>query len=250
MPAAPEKPVTVSGSAAQFPQTLWSMVLEAAQGPSTKSRDALATLCRAYWFPLYAFLRRQGKSPHDAQDLTQAFLLHLVEKHTLTRAQPDKGKFRSFLLASLQYFIADERDKQNAKKRGGGAVLVPLDNQDAEERYVAEPSHNLDPAKLFERRWATTLIERTLSRLEAEFAEPLRKERFDQLQIFLLGEPKTLSYAQVGQKLGIREGAVKVAVLRLRQRFRELLRLEIASTVATEEEIEEEMRHLFATLCG
>jgi len=224
--------------------------LEAAQGPSTKSRDALATLCRAYWFPLYAFLRRQGKSPHDAQDLTQAFLLHLVEKHTLTRAQPDKGKFRSFLLASLQYFIADERDKQNAKKRGGGAVLVPLDNQDAEERYVAEPSHNLDPAKLFERRWATTLIERTLSRLEAEFAEPLRKERFDQLQIFLLGEPKTLSYAQVGQKLGIREGAVKVAVLRLRQRFRELLRLEIASTVATEEEIEEEMRHLFATLCG
>jgi RNA polymerase sigma-70 factor (ECF subfamily) len=226
------------------------MVLEAAQGPSTRSRDALATLCRAYWFPLYAFLRRQGKSPHDAQDLTQAFLLHLVEKRTLTRAQPDKGRFRSFLLASLQYFIADERDKQNAKKRGGGATFISLDNQDAEERYVAEPAHNLDPAKLFERRWATTLIERTLARLESEFAEPSRKARFEQLQIFLLGEPKTLSYAQVGQRLGIREGAVKVAVLRLRQRFRELLRLEIASTVATEDEIEEEMQHLFATLCG
>ena len=128
MPAAPEKPITVSASAARFPPTLWSIVLEAAQGPSTRSRDALATLCRAYWFPLYAFLRRQGKSPHDAQDLTQAFLLHVVEKHTLTRAQPDKGRFRSFLLASLQYFIADERDKQNAKKRGGGAIFVALDN--------------------------------------------------------------------------------------------------------------------------
>jgi RNA polymerase sigma-70 factor (ECF subfamily) len=153
-------------------------------------------------------------------------------------------------LASLQYFIADERDKQNAKKRGGGAVFVALDNVDAEKRYVAEPANNLDPAKLFERRWATTLIERTLARLESEFLEPSRKTRFEQLQIFLLGDPKTLSYAQVGQRLGIREGAVKVAVLRLRQRFRELLRLEIASTVATEEEIEEEMRHLFATLCG
>ena len=250
MPAAPEKPVTVSGSAAQFPQTLWSMVLEAGQGPSSRSRDALATLCRAYWFPLYAFLRRQGKSPHDAQDLTQAFLLHVVEKHTLTRAQPDKGRFRSFLLASLQYFIADERDKQNAKKRGGGAIFISLDNQDAEQRYVAEPAHNLDPAKLFERRWATTLIERTLARLESEFVEPSRKARFEQLQNFLLGDPKTLSYAQVGQRLGIREGAVKVAVLRLRQRFRELLRLEIASTVSTEEEIDEEMQHLFATLCG
>src|SRR5437016_8857015 len=127
MPAAPEKPFTVSASAANFPQTLWSTVLEAAQGPSIRSRDALATLCRAYWFPLYAFLRRQGKTPHDAKDLTQAFLLHLVEKHTLTRVQPEKGKFRSFLLVSLQYFVANERDKQNAKRRGGGATFVPLD---------------------------------------------------------------------------------------------------------------------------
>src|SRR5438034_8573627 len=119
MPAAPEKPITVSASAARFPQTLWSMVLEAAQGPSTRSHEALATLCRAYWFPLYAFLRRQGKSPHDAEDLTQSFLLHLVEKETLTRVNPEKGKFRSFLLASLQYFLANERDKQQAQKRGG-----------------------------------------------------------------------------------------------------------------------------------
>jgi len=205
-------------------------------------------LCRAYWFPLYAFLRRQGKSPPDAEDLTQGFMLHLLEKDTLSRVQREKGKFRSFLLASLQYFLANERDKQQAQKRGGGAKLVELDNQNAEDRYLAELVDNLDPAKVFERRWATTLLERVLSRLEAEFTEPGRRERFQELQIFLLGEPRSLSYAEAGKRLGIKEGAVKVAVLRLRQRFGELLRAEIASTVATPEEVEEELRHLFATL--
>src|SRR5437764_2287003 len=147
MPAAPEKPITVSASAARFPQTLWSMVLEAAQGPSTRSRDALATLCRAYWFPLYAFLRRQGKSPHDAEDLTQGFMLHLLEKETLSRVKREKGKFRSFLLASLQYYLADERSKEMAQKRGGGATLIPLDAQQAEQIYQAELTDSLDPAK-------------------------------------------------------------------------------------------------------
>jgi len=233
---------------AQFPPTLWSVVLLARQNSSEQSREALATLCRAYWFPLYAFLRRQGKSPHDAEDLTQGFLLHLLEKDALSRVQREKGKFRSFLLASLQYFLADERDKQMAQKRGGGAKLVELDNHDAEERYLAELADNLDPAKVFERRWATTLLERVLAKLETEFAEPGRRERFQQLQVFLLGEPKTISYAEAGKRLGIKEGAVKVAVLRLRQRFGELLRAEIASTVATPEEVEDELRHLFATL--
>src|SRR5256885_10925371 len=129
MPAASEKPITVSASAARFPATLWSIVLEAAQGPSTRSRDALATLCRAYWFPLYAYLRRQGKSPHDAQDLTQGFLLHLVEKHTLSRVHQERGKFRSFLLASLQYYLAGERDKEQAQKRGGGVIHLALDSE-------------------------------------------------------------------------------------------------------------------------
>ena len=250
MSSVPEKPATVTTRAAQFPPTLWSIVLLAGQNDSQKSHEALASLCRAYWFPLYAYLRRQGKSPHDAQDLTQAFLLHVVEKHTLSRAQPDKGKFRSFLLASLQYFLADERDRQQAQKRGGGATFIPLDTEQAEERYGAEPADNLDPGKLFERRWALTLIERALTRLETEFAGSGRKDRFEQLQVFMLGEPTTITYAEAGKRLGIREGAVKVAVMRLRQRFRELLRAEIASTVAGEEDVEAEMRHLFATLCG
>src|SRR5438552_9075987 len=169
MPAAPEWPSSLPAGAAQFPATLWSVVLLAGQDSSPKSQEALATLCRAYWFPLYAYLRRQGKSPPDAQDLTQSFLLHLLEKHTLSRVQPEKGKFRSFLLASLQYFLADERDKQQAQKRGGGATFISLDDWNAEECYRAEPAEHLDPAKVFERRWAMTLLDRTLARLEAEF---------------------------------------------------------------------------------
>src|SRR5437868_8606378 len=132
MPVASERPVSAAPGAAQFPATLWSVVLQAGHGASDQAQEALATLCQAYWFPLYAFLRRKGKSPHDAQDLTQSFLLHVVEKHTLSRAHRDKGKFRSFLLASLQYFLADERDKQQAQKRGGGATFIELDNQNAE----------------------------------------------------------------------------------------------------------------------
>ena len=222
----------------------------AAQNSPGQSQEALATLCRAYWFPLYAFLRRQGKTPHDAEDLTQAFLLHLLEKETLSRVHREKGKFRSFLLASLQYFLADQHDKETAQKRGGGITFIPLENENVEERYSAEPVDSVDPAKVFERRWATTLLDRTLDRLETEFAGPGRKERFEGLKVFLLGEPKTISYAEAGKLLGIREGAVKVAVLRLRQRFGELLRLEIASTVTSEEEVEEEMRHLFSVLCA
>jgi DNA-directed RNA polymerase specialized sigma24 family protein len=175
-------------------------------------------------------------------------MLHLLEKETLSRVKREKGRFRSFLLASLQYFLADERSRQLAQKRGGGATTIALDACHAEELYQAELTDHLDPAKVFERRWGLTLLERTLSRLESEFSEPGRKERFQELKVFLPGEPRTISCADVGKRLGIREGAVKVAVLRLRQRFGELLRAEIASTVATPEEVEEELRHLFATL--
>ena len=231
----------------RFPPTLWSVVLLAGQNSSAQSHEALATLCRAYWFPLYAYLRRQGKSPPDAEDLTQGFMLHLMEKDTLSRVEREKGKFRSFLLVSLQYFLANERDKQQAQKRGGDAKFIELDHQNAEDRYLAELTDNLDPSKLFERRWAMTLLERVLNRLELEFTEPGRRERFQELQVFLLGEPRSVSYVEVGKRLGIREGAVKVAVLRLRQRFGELLRAEIATTVATAEEVEDELRHLFAT---
>lgn len=233
---------------AKFPPTLWSVVLRAGQDSSEQSRDALAVLCRAYWFPLYAYLRRQGKSPPDAEDLTQGFMLHLLEKETLSRVRREKGKFRSFLLASLQYYLANERDKQFAQKRGGGASLVPLDADDAEERYQSELADQLDPAKVFDRRWATTLLDRALGRLEAEHSGADRAKRFQELQVFLLGEPRTISYADAGKRIGIKEGAVKVAVLRLRQRFGELLRVEVADTVASPAEVEDEMRHLFASL--
>src|SRR6266404_3807418 len=244
------KPTTVAATAARFPATLWNVVMLAGGSSSEQGREALGKLCRAYWFPLYDYLRRQGKSPHDAEDLTQAFLLHILEKLTLGRAQPEKGRFRSFLLGSLQYFVADQHDTQQAQKRGGGIKFVELDHESAEKRYRAAPADNMDPSKLFDRRWAMTLLDRALERLEAEFDGPGRRERFEQLQVFLLGEPKTISYAEAGHSLGIKEGAVKVAVLRLRQRFRELLRAEIACTVTKEEEIEDEMRHLFNTLCG
>jgi RNA polymerase sigma-70 factor (ECF subfamily) len=246
-PDSEARPDSFSGRA-KFPATLWSVVLLAGQNASEQSREALAALCRAYWLPLYAYLRRQGKSPHDAEDLTQGFMLHLLEKETLTRVNREKGKFRSFLLASLQYYLANERDRQSAQKRGGGVNLVQLDADDAEERYQSALADQLDPAKVFDRRWATTLLDRALGRLEAEHSGADRAKRFRELQVFLLGDPKTISYAEAGKRIGIKEGAVKVAVLRLRQRFGELLRVEVADTVASPTDVEEEMRHLFASL--
>src|SRR5947207_658077 len=208
MPPDSDRPTNVPVGGAQFPPTLWSIVLLAGQNSSEQSHEALATLCRTYWFPLYAFLRRQGKSPHDAEDLTQGFMLHLLEKETLSRVKREKGKFRSFLLASLQYYLAAERSKQMAQKRGGGGPLIALDGQHAEKLYQVELTDDLDPAKVFDRRWSMTLLERTLARLESEFSEPGRKERFQELKIFLVGEPRTISCAEAGKRLGIREGAV------------------------------------------
>jgi RNA polymerase sigma factor (sigma-70 family) len=208
----------------------------------------LARLCARYWYPLYAYLRRQGKSPHDAQDLTQGFLLHLLKNQGLERVQREKGRFRSFLLAALKNFLADEWEKSQAQKRGGGVAAVSLDTDDAEERYQSDLAGPMEPDKLFERRWALTLLERVLGQLEAEFAAAGKKERFESLQVFLSGEPAGISYAEAGRQIGMSEGAVKVAVLRMRQRYRELLRGEIAQTVATEGEVEEELRYLLEVL--
>ena len=248
MPPASNQPAGASN--AEFPRTLWSMVLLAGEEGSEPSREALATLCRAYWRPLYAFLRRQGKSPHDAEDLTQGFLAHLLENHRLSQVRKEKGKFRSFLLASLRNFLSDEWDKARAQKRGGAAQIISLDAQAAEDSYRLEPVDTENPEKLFERRWALTLLERVLARLEAEYAERGLQNRFLELQPFLLAEAETTTYLGAGNRLGISEGAVKMAVLRMRQRSRELFRAEIAATVATEEEVDEEVRHLSAVLAG
>jgi RNA polymerase sigma factor (sigma-70 family) len=233
--------------ARRFPPTLWSVVL-AAGGTSPRSHEALATLFQTYWYPIYAFLRCLGHTSHDAEDLTQGFLVRLCQKDRLSSVSPEKGRFRSFLLVSLKNFLADEEAKARARKRGGGESLVSLDAASAEERYALEPTDVMDPEKIFERRWALTLLERTLRRLEAEQNMPERRERFEVLRGYLLGDPPGETYAAVGRRLGLSEGGVKSAVSRMRQRYRELFREEIASTVAGEEEIEAETRHLFAVL--
>lgn len=231
---------------AQFPPTLWSLVLKAGGQRSAEAERALAELCGTYWYPIYGYLRRCGKTTHDAQDLTQSFFHHLLSKDALARVRPDKGKFRSFLLTSLQHYLVDEWQRSQASKRGGGVNIVSLDAETAEHRYACEPADATDPELLFEQRWAMTLLEAALGRLQAEQKE--QRERFDKLQIFLTGEPQGVSYAEIAAGLGISEGAVKVAVLRLRQRYRELIRDEIARTLADAGQVDEEMCHLLAIL--
>jgi RNA polymerase sigma-70 factor (ECF subfamily) len=234
--------------AGAFPTTHWSVVLAAGDQHSPQAEQALTALCRAYWYPLYAYVRRAGQSPADAQDAVQGFFAHLLQGQRLARVQPARGRFRSFLLAALRNFLADERRRQGTQKRGAHVVLIPLETDTAEERYRLEPVDRRDPEKLFERRWAITVLERVLERLKAEAPDGRAKERLAHLQPFLLADDASPSYAEVGRRLGISEGAVKMAVLRLRQRSRELFRAEIANTVAAEEDIEDEVRHMFAVL--
>lgn len=241
---------SVRPAGARFPPTLWSVVLHAGHEQSPRGAEALEQLCRAYWQPLYALLRRQRHSPEDAPDAVQSFFAHLLADQRLARVHPSRGKFRSFLLASLKHFLADERRKQSAQKRGGGVPMIPLQIETAENQYRIEPVDYRDPEKLFERRWAMTVLERVLERLKAEAADARAAERFNQLQPFLLADDAGPSYAEVGHRLGMTEGAVKMAVLRLRQRGRELFRAEIANRVAWEQDIEDEVRHLLAVLAN
>ena len=235
--------------AAQFPLTLWSLVLAARDGAPERSLEALTSLCRAYWYPLYAFLRRQGKSPHDAEDLTQGFFLHLLGKNKLAQVSPERGRFRSFLITSIKNFLSDEWSRSRAQKRGGAWQFVSFELTDAENQYRTE-SPQVAPENLFDRRWALVLLERVLKRLETEFAAAGKKERFEHLKPFLSGESQEESYAAVASRLGMTAGALKVAVVRLRQRYRELLRLEVAQTVATEQDVDAEIHHLMAVLRG
>ena len=217
---------------------------------SPQAHEALETLCRNYWYPLYAFVRRQGHSPHDAQDLTQAFFARLLEKNYLADVQREKGRFRSFLLASLKHFLANEWDRERALKRGGGRKLIALDEDSAESRYKLEPKDDLSADKIYERRWALTLLDQVLSKLRREFEIDGKLDHFEILKPYLSAGRTSVSYAQAADKLGMNEGAIKVAVHRLRKRYRELLRAEIAQTVATASEVDAEIRYLFAALSG
>ncbi|MFV1963894.1 MAG: RNA polymerase sigma factor [Pirellulaceae bacterium] len=232
----------------QFASTHWSIVLDAGRDSSPTSEQALSTLCETYWYPLYAFVRRQGYESSDAQDLTQGFFLRLLEKRDFANVDRQKGRFRSFLLASLKHYLINEWDKARAAKRGGGRPNLPLEFDAAERRYSLEPCHEQTPEAIFDREWALTVLEQVRSQLVAEHASDDRRDQYDQLHLYLTGEPTSLSYREAGEQLDMTEGAVKVAVHRLRRRFRELLREQIGQTVATESVIDDEVAALFKAL--
>jgi RNA polymerase sigma-70 factor (ECF subfamily) len=234
----------------RFPSTQLSLVRIAAQGSGEESRQALATLCRLYWYPLYAFVRRQGYTPDAAQDLTQAFFTRLLEKKYLKDYARDRGRFRSFLLASLKHFLSNERDRTNAQKRGGGVSALSLDAviQAGERRYSLEPRSELTPDRIFERQWALTVLERVISRLQSEFDQTGKGPQFERMKPFLTGDETRIPYAELAGQLDLTEGALKVAIHRLRRRFREVLRDEIAQTVVQPHEIQDEIRYLVSVL--
>lgn len=236
---------STSGSARSFATTHWSQVLAAKQGDPSAAAAALENLCRTYWYPLYAFLRRSGHRPHDAQDLTQAFFARLLQRDFLERIDPRKGKFRSFLLAALKNFLCDEWDKVQAVKRGGGQVFMSLDDLQAEDRYRSEPDASAPAERLFEQRWALTLLGRALGQLRDEFISAGKGQEFDELKVFLSAPTVDGAYDAVAPKLAVAVETVGVKVHRLRQRYGELIRAEIAQTVADPSEIEDELQHLF-----
>jgi len=206
---------------------------------------ALEELCRTYWYPLYAYVRRQGHSKEDAEDLTQAFFARFLAKNYLEKLSSEKGKFRAFLLASLKHFLANEWDRAGRQKRGGGVAPLSLDWQDADTRFQIDPADRLSPDKLYDRAWAVTLLERVIALLAEENAAEAKARLFERLRPFLVAGSSGIPYAQAAAQLGMTEGAVRVAVHRLRRRYRELLRQEIGQTLAQPERIEEEIQALF-----
>src|SRR6516165_7453768 len=234
--------------ASQFPTTRWTMVAAAGDPQRKDARSALVSLCESYWYPLYAYLRRRGYSSDQAQDLTQEFFVRVIEGRYLDRAEPEKGRFRAFLLTSLKFFVADEVDRRRSHKRGGGMV-VPLEFSSGEERYQCEPGHDETPERIYERRWALSVLDRVVEKLRNEFVQHGRPDHFERLKVFLLGQSDA-PYAALAQELNTSEGALKVAIHRLRKRYRELFRQEIADTVADPAAVESELRHLAAALTG
>jgi len=242
----PDHESTEVTSAAVFRTTHWSVVFAANGCGKPEAGPALEQLCRTYWTPLYAYLRRQGATPADAQDLVQGFFASLLEREGIAKVDRSRGKFRSFLLASLKHFAANERDRARAQKRGGQHLFVPLDEAQAEEQFLAAPE--LSPDEVYEQTWALAVIEQAVARLRAEYATPERAELFTALKPYLTGDRTEPPYAAVAARLNLGESGVKMAVRRMRRRFGELLRHEIAQTVSRPEEVDEEIRVLFTAL--
>jgi DNA-directed RNA polymerase specialized sigma24 family protein len=233
---------------AQFTTTHWSVILEAGQYDSPKASEALEQLCRTYWYPLYAYVRRKGYEVPEAEDLTQEFFAKLLSKRYLTVADRNRGKFRSFLLGSLEHFLAREWTRAHSQKRGGSQPLLSWDELEAENRYRLEPAQELSAEKIFDRRWATTVLEQAMTLLREECATEGKADLFERVQGCLSGEKGEASYSQIATSLNMSEGALKVAVHRLRRRYGELVRAQITQTVTTPQEQEEELQHLFAVL--
>jgi RNA polymerase sigma-70 factor (ECF subfamily) len=233
-----------------FTTTHWSVVLTAGQRDSARSAEALEILCRQYWPPVYAFIRRRGHGPDDAQDLTQEFFARLLEKNYVEAADTAKGRFRTFLLTAVTRFLINEQERAQAQKRGGGRVHFSLEDLHAEDRLHNEPADVATPETIYERRWAETLLETVLTRLRQEYESAGERERFEILKPFLAGEKQPRAGAQLAAQLGITESSAYSAVHRLRRRYGELLREEIAHTVNRPEEIEEELRYLVRVLSG
>ena len=233
-----------------FATTRWSVVLAAGQSDTTDARAALGKLCQTYWYPLYAYVRRRGHSPEDAQDLTQEFFAQLLERKSLAKADPNLGRFRSFLLATMNHFLANAWQKAQAKKRGSGRELLSLDWAAAEDRFDLEPADHAAPDRIFEKQWALTLLGEVLNRLEREYQSAGKADWFVALKQTLLGVRESQPYTELATRLGSSESAVKVAVHRMRKRYRELVREEIAGTLNGSQEVESEMRHLFSVLAA
>jgi RNA polymerase sigma factor (sigma-70 family) len=231
-----------------FATTHWSVVLNAGGRDSTDAVAALENLCRTYWYPLHAYIRRRGHGPQDAEDLTQEFFARLLEHRWLDAVEPAKGRFRSFLLMVLNRFLANEWDKLRAQKRGGGLRPLPLPVDSTETRHAREPATTTTPEQLFERQWALTLLDQVLLSLRAEYDRAGKTVLFDALKPCLVGSRENQPYAELGARLGMTEAAIKVAVSRLRARYRAQLKAEVARTVASPQDVEPELRHLFRVL--
>jgi RNA polymerase sigma factor (sigma-70 family) len=237
-----------TGAPSLFVTTHWSVVLAAKDKLSPDSAAALEALCRAYWYPLYAFVRRQGHSPHDAEDLTQEFFARLLAKDYLDAAAQEKGRFRTFLRVAIKRFLANEWDRAHRLKRGAGYAFLPLDTSAGEGRYQEEQAGSLSSEWLYERRWALTLLEQVLAHLRADYVALGKIAEFEQLKAVLMAERGAIPYAELAAALGLSEGAARVAVHRLRKRFRELFRATVAETVSNAEDLEEELRYLVGVL--
>jgi DNA-directed RNA polymerase specialized sigma24 family protein len=232
----------------EFPTTSWSQVLAAARNPTAEARDALAALCQIYWNPVYAFIRRSGYQRDDALDLTQGFFARLLEKRFVQDADQQRGKFRSFLLTAVKHFLANERDRANAAKRGGGRIPISIDVLQAESWYGPAVVEDITPERLFERRWALSLLDHVMARLGAEYSAAGKAEQFEHLHALLTREAEDPRYEAVAAEMGVSAGALRMGLHRLRRRYRQVLRAEIADTVAASEEIDEEIRFLMSVL--